>query len=319
MSFDGLCGHSACGNQGRKSGGCDDGIEPVLKAGAGHSATALQCPGQVTSPRAVHPPAEEEGAWRRGPAGEVVSPGKEQAGGAAEEVLEACGLSPTVSTTKGHHSGRLRLGGSSAREKREREDSDPPVAERLEKRKCSPRSPEGSLWLLSSPAARAPDSGASAFEDYFSPHNLSERPSCSGPGPLSRAGGLSKPERTRILEMADFSCLGKSPGSADRTRVPASASPSLQGAHAASAPPTPESSSTVGGTPGCCPQADAPRGALCPEAGGGSLTPREGHGGPVRPSEGSDEERKDLIDGNSVQEEGAPSRMWTSSEGESGR
>lgn len=81
-----------------------------------------------------------------------------------------------------------------------------------------------------------PDSGASSYEDYFSPENLQERTSGnypSGSQPLScpaplTCRSLSQRERANILEMSDLTCIGEKPRVVSLTNLNAKANSRFQ-------------------------------------------------------------------------------------------
>nr|XP_019573318.1 PREDICTED: microcephalin isoform X1 [Rhinolophus sinicus]XP_019573319.1 PREDICTED: microcephalin isoform X1 [Rhinolophus sinicus] len=349
ISFDDLCGNSGCGNQERKSGGFVDAINsdmyvssPVLKTSTIHPSASPTCLSQLTPQKPMHKLSEEEMDWLRGPGGQGVSPDKKQSEGAAEEMFrEKEGLSPVLSATTGCSLGHLRHRSSSAKRKRTSEHFHSPAKkrgkEKSRRRSGRPKlqlfKPESSPQLRSGCAVQSLDWEGSSYDDYFSPDNLEERSSESLPGcPLSSSPAqfrcrfvLSKRERANVLEMSDFSCIGKNPRSVDMTNLTANTSLSLQKprddeANTTLGCTTPEQTSAAEETAGCCRPANAQKGGVCPDGSNsaytiGELTCQKGHRGDVTPLDGSNKAVKEVDDVQSMQKEDTTSRTLSPSEG----
>ncbi|XP_059011855.1 microcephalin isoform X1 [Mustela lutreola] len=351
-SFDDVCGKVRCGSQEAALGGIVDEIvsSPALKTRSIHSAASPGCLPPLTPQKPMGSPSKVEIRGLGDPAGEVVTPAKQQSEGAAGMVFdEKCSLSPMLSATKCRPSGQSRSESSSAKRKRRSESLGAPPEERLKKR-CGgqPGRPRVRLWtsghplpLPAGPAGETAGCGMSSYDDYFSPDNLRERssepllPGCqpsAGLAQLSLSGGLSQTERRNILHMADFSCVGRSPRSVDMTDITAKMSSSLEKppqdtADTTWACLTSEGTCAAEGTPGPCQQAGAHRRAG-PHAGGrrrshmaGEPAVPQGHGGEglhgdFTPLEGSRVEMEELLVVRSGQKEDSTSRMWNSSGGE---
>ncbi|KAM5311809.1 microcephalin isoform 3-T3 [Glossophaga mutica] len=345
-SFDELCGSSGCGDQDRRLGGHVGDIQSAACVSAPAVETSSAHPqhhSRLTPRKPTRPLLEEEGNGRKDPAGGAVTPDT----GRSERVLkmcdEKCSLSPVSPALKGHHVGRSQPRGSSAKRGRVSAHLESLPEENLKRRKCGRKSPtsrvrllEQCLQLTSGPAVQPPDCAASSYDDYFSPENLRERnsetllpgwQSPSSPARFSCAVGLSKRERRSILEMSDFSCIGKSLTSADVTSSGAKASSCLReptsvepdpplGRVTAEMPPVAEEA------PGCCRQGAAQtRKGVGPEESLGPCTDPEltrpcAHRGDATPTKGSNREEKDPVGVlTGVQKEDPSSRVPSSSEG----
>ncbi|XP_034860201.1 microcephalin isoform X1 [Mirounga leonina] len=353
-SFDDPCGNARCGSQEGKLGGIVDEIKSdvcvpsaALKTSSIHSSASPSYLSQLTPRKPMGSLSKEEILQPGDPAGEVVTPDKQEA---ARMVFdEKHSLSPILSATKRRPSGHSRSKSSSAKRKRMSESSDAPPEERLKKKGCGgkPAGPRVQLWTSGSRlqlpagcAVETPGCGVSSYDDYFSPDNLRERSSEALPGfqpsaglaRFSCRGGLSQRERRNLLQMADFSCIGKNPRSVDMTDVTAKTSCSLQKPTQHTADTmwgclTSEGMCAAEGTPGCCQQAGAQRragphaeGNRCCHVDDEPALP-QGHGGEgldgdFTPLEGSSTEMKELLDMRNVQKEDSTSRMWNSSGGE---
>uniref|UniRef100_A0A452RU46 Microcephalin n=1 Tax=Ursus americanus TaxID=9643 RepID=A0A452RU46_URSAM len=326
-SFDNLCGNVRCGSQEGKLGGIVDEIKsdvcvssPVLKT---------RSPGYL-SPLTPQKPMdslskEETGRWGDA-VGVVVTLDKQQSEGETRMMSdEKHSLSPLLSATKRCPSGHSRSESSSARKKRTSERVNAPPKERLKKKRCGgkPAGPKGQLWklgrrlqLLARPAVEAPGCGVSSYDDYFSPDNLRERSSeallpglepSAGLAQFSCRGGLSQRERRNIMQMADFSCIGKNRRLVNMTDVTAKTSSSLQKptqdtADAVWGCLTSEGVCAAEGTPGHCQQAGEGLGGDFPRL-----------GGDFPPLERSSVEMTGLLDVRSVQKEDSTSGTWKSS------
>ncbi|CAK7294917.1 MCPH1 [Vulpes lagopus] len=357
-SFDNLCGKTGCGSQEEKLAGFVDQVKsdvcvssPALKTSR---VPSLASPGylcQLTPQKPTGGLSKEEIRGQRDPAAEVVTPDKQQSEGAAREGLdEKHNLSPVPSASKCRPSGHSRSKSSPAKRKRVSGSSNSHPEERLRKKRCSGKAagPQVQLWksgfrlpFTSWPAVEAPGGEVSSYDDYFSPDNLKERSSeALLPGPQPSAGpaqfscrGLSQRERRNILQMCDFSCLGKHPRSVDVvTGVPAKTSSSLQKpthkpADAMRGRLTSDGTGAAEDAPGCCQQGAAPRRERGHPAGEGcsrvdeELAPPEAHGGEglhgdLTPLEGSSAEMKGSVDVRSTQKEDRASCPWSSSGGE---
>ncbi|XP_034503367.1 microcephalin isoform X2 [Ailuropoda melanoleuca] len=355
-SFDDLCGNVRCGSQEGKLGGIVDEIKsdvcvssPVLKT---------RSPGYL-SPLTPQKPMdslskEETGRWGDA-VGVVVTLDKQQSEGATRIMSnEKHSLSPLLSATKRCPSGHSRSESSSARRRRTSERVNAPPKEGLQKKRCGgkPAGPKGQLWksgrrlqLPAQPAVEAPGCGVSSYDDYFSPDNLRERSSeallpglepSAGLAQFSCRGGLSQRERRNILQMADFSCIGKNPRLVNMTDVTAKTSCSLQKptqdtADAVWGCLTSEGACAAEGTPGHCQQAGAQR-RSGPCTDGKSCSPVDDEpalsqgcggeglggdfpqlGGDFPPLERSSMEMTGLLDVRSVQKEDSTSGTWKSS------
>ncbi|XP_016074632.1 PREDICTED: microcephalin isoform X2 [Miniopterus natalensis] len=350
LSFDDPCGNSGYGNQERESGGCVGDIKsdvcvssPALKTSSIHSLASPRYLSHSTPRKPVSQPSEEEGNGQRGPGGDVATtPGKKPSKGISEMFDAKCSLSPAA---EDHLVGHSQPKSSSVRRKRRSEQLRSPPDDRLGKKRCSRKAtvprmqlfqPEGGLWAVASSAVETPHCGGSSYDDYFSPDNLKERSSENlPPGPQSPSRpaqlgyrvGLSRRERTDILERSDFSRIGKNPRSVDTAHVTANTSSGLQ------EPRNDESCAPLGGVtsrktpaaeeaPGCYGQADARRRGdgcwegndfSCPdhELARGKEQAGRGHQGGLTPS---NKEMTEL-DAAGKQQEDTTSRMLNFSQG----
>ncbi|KAL2761566.1 microcephalin isoform 7, partial [Daubentonia madagascariensis] len=350
-SFDDLCGNSGCGNQERKLGGSINEIKsdmcvssPVLKANSIHSSVSSTYLTQLGPQKFMSNLSKKERNWQRDTIGEIVTPDKKQTEGVSREMFgEKYSLFPTLSSKKGHLLVHSIPRSSSVRRKRTSEDLHSPPKENVKKKRCRRRAvmpglqlfkSENSLQFMTRSATEALDCRESAYDDYFSPDNLKERNSENLPQsqpPSSPAHfscrSLSKRERTSILEMSDFSCLGKKPRSVNITDLIAKPSSSLQktandeGSTTLSCMTSKETFATEE-TPGCCRQAGPSQGEdTCPDGNSFSCTiddpaHPEGRHGDLTPSKGSSKETKEVVGVKSTQKEGTTSKMLNSSEGE---
>eukprot|EP00070_Physeter_catodon_P014339 XP_023971531.1 microcephalin isoform X2 [Physeter catodon] len=347
LSFDDLCGSSGCGTQQRKLGGFLDesksaacassavlkasSVRPPVSPGSLGQLTLHQSPGSL-SKGDTHP--------QRGTAGQVITPDAKPAREPAEGVFdEKRGLPPTPSVTKEERPGGPSCPQSpSATRRWVSASSSPPPGERLSRRRPpAPRlPPQSSPQRASGSAVGTLGRGGSPYDDYFSPDNLKERDSESllpgvqppaSPALLHCMRSLSRRERTCLLERADFSCIGRSPRSADGTDSTVKAVFRLQKPANYAADPglssvTSKETPAAEGTPGDCPRAEAQRRGGARPGGSGSphtldgLTPQKGRPGDFTPLKGSSEEVKGWIDVGSTQKEDTPSKMVNSPEGE---
>ncbi|XP_045042441.2 microcephalin isoform X4 [Desmodus rotundus] len=351
LSFDDGRGGSGCGHQDGKPGGRVDGIQsaacvsaPAWETGGARPSASPQHRGQWTPQKRMHPRPEEERDAQKGPAGRVTPDT-----GRSERMLkmfdEKCSLSPVSPATEGHHVGRSRPRGSSAKRGRTSEHLESPPEERPKRRKCSRKSPASrvrlfksgkSLQLSAGPAVEPPDRAASSYDDYFSPENLRERnsetllPGWQSPSSPARSKctvGLSKRERTSVLEMSDFSCIGKSLTSTDiaSSTVETSSSPPKPTSVEPNAPlgaVTPKTPPAAEEAPGYRQQGEAqtregvgPNGSPRPRT-GPELAHPPAHHSHTTPMKGSDREVKELVGVlTGVQKEGTTSRASSSSKG----
>lgn len=224
------CSHTSfddlCGNQGKKRGKSANELarkacfsSPVLKTSSSYD-SAL--PNHLSQPSPLkttdHPP-KEGTSWQKDAAGEEVDPERKQAAGVSQGVPdEKLCLSPALFALGGPKS-------SSAKRRRPADLGSPPKGS-LKKRYSGKSALTPQLFKsdhsrlsMTDPFLGTPDVGASSYEDYFSPDNLKERNSeALSPKAqplLSRSlfhsRGLSKWERRNILEMCDFTHIGKNP------------------------------------------------------------------------------------------------------------
>ncbi|XP_045391599.1 microcephalin isoform X1 [Lemur catta] len=349
-SFDDLCGNSGCGNQERKLGGSINEIKndmcissPVLKAHSIHSSASSSYLNQLSPQKFMSNLSKKERNWQRDTTGEIVTPDKKQAESISKELFdEKYSLSPTLSSQKGCllvHSVRK---GSSVKRKRTAEYLHSSPKENLKKRSSRrsimPRlqlfKSENNLQCMPRSAAETLDYGESSYDDYFSPDNLKERNSENPPQsqpPSSPAHfscrSLSKRERTSILEMSDFSCLGKKLRSVNISDLIVKPSSSLQKTGNGKVSTTlscmmSEGTSATVETPGCCKQAGPLQGEdTCPYGNSFSCTfddpaHPEGPHGDLIPLKGGSKEMKEVVGIKSTQIEGTTSKTLNSSEGE---
>ncbi|XP_036989797.2 microcephalin isoform X3 [Artibeus jamaicensis] len=338
-SFDELCGGSGCGQQDRSRGG------RTMETRSAHPSASPQHCSRSTPRKPTRPVPEEEGGGWRGAAGGAVAP---HAGPSAQVVKmrgEKRSLSPVPPAPKGCRVGRPGPGGSSEKRGRPSEHRESPREGSLERRQCGrePPAPRVRLFqaekrqqLTAWPAVEPWDYAASSYEDYFSPENLRERSSetlppgqrsPSSPARFACAAGLSKRQRTSVLEMADFSCLGRSLTSPDLAGSTAKRSARL-GEPASVQPDTalgrvaPETPPAAKGTSGCHQQGEVrteegtgPEGSGCPCT-DPELTHPPAHPGGATPTEGNDSEVKDSVGVfPGLQEEDPTSRAPSASEG----
>nr|XP_048312238.1 microcephalin isoform X2 [Myodes glareolus] len=224
------CSHTSfddlCGNQGKKRGKSANELarkacfsSPVLKTSSSYD-SAL--PNHLSQPSPLkttdHPP-KEGTSWQNDTAGEEVDPERKQAAGVSQGVPdEKLCLSPALFALGGPKS-------SSAKRRRPADLGSPPKGS-LKKRYSGKSALTPQLFKsdhsrqsMTDPFLGTSDVGASSYEDYFSPDNLKERNSeALSPKAqplLSRSlfhsRGLSKWERRNILEMCDFTHIGKEP------------------------------------------------------------------------------------------------------------
>ncbi|XP_012638668.1 microcephalin [Microcebus murinus] len=349
-SFDDLCGNSGCGNQERKLGGSINEIKsdmcvssPVLKADSIHSSASSSYLSRLSPQKFMSNLSKQERNWRRDTIGEIVTPDKKQAEGLSKEWLyEKYRLSPTLSSKKGLLLVHSVSKGSTVKRKRTPEDLHSPPKENLKKR-CSRRSImprlqlfklENSLQFMTRSAAETLDCGESSYDDYFSPDNLKERNSenlpqsqpSSSPAHFS-CRSLSKRERTSILEMSDFSCLGKKLRSVSISNLITKPSSSLQKTGNGEVCTTlnfmtSEGTFATAETPECYRQAGPLQGEeTCPDVNSFSCTiddlaHPEGPHGDFTPLKGGSKETKEMVGIKGTQKEGTTSKMLNSSEGE---
>uniref|UniRef100_A0A2I3FX66 Microcephalin n=1 Tax=Nomascus leucogenys TaxID=61853 RepID=A0A2I3FX66_NOMLE len=348
-SFDDLCGNSGCGNQERKLGGSINDIESdmcisslVLKANNIHSSPSFTHLDKSSPQKFLSNLSKEEINLQRNIAGKIVTPDQKQAAGMSQETFEEkYRLSPTLSSTKGHLLIRSRPSSSSVKRQRVSHGSHSPPKEKSKRKRSIRRSimprlqlcrSEGSLQHVAGPALEALSCGESSYDDYFSPDNLKERnsenlpPTSQLPSTLAQFScrSLSKKERTSILEMSDFSCIGKKTRTVDITSFTAKTISSPQKTangegRATLSCVTSEESSAPEETLRCCRQAG--KEDACPEGNGFSYTIEDpalpkGHDGDLTPLEGSLEEVKEAVGLKSTQNKGTTSKISNSSEGE---
>ncbi|XP_029426325.1 microcephalin isoform X3 [Nannospalax galili] len=195
---------------------------------------------------------QEDVSWQRGAVGDIAALDKTQAECVSKEMsAERHSPSPAVSTSEDH----LVCSGSkhsSAKRKGTSTDFSPP--KKKVKKKKSSRKPALHLKLFKSKHSLQSittlgtlDGGASSYEDYFSPDNLKERnsetlpPEAQSPSSPSLFchRGLSKRERTSILEKSDFSCISEKPRSISITDSTSKSSSSHENAaHGEGNPPS---------------------------------------------------------------------------------
>ncbi|KAL1772929.1 microcephalin isoform X1 [Sigmodon hispidus] len=236
------CSHSSfddlCGNQERKLGRFANEMarkaclsSPLLKASCSYDPESPNHLNQPSPQKATDPLPKEGISCQKDPAG--VSQGMPD---------EKHCLSPAVSAINEH---LVHLGpkSSSAKRKRGVELGSSPKG-KLKRRKYSSKSAlslqllksEHRLQSMTSPVPGSPDSGASSYEDYFSPDNLKERNSKTLPPEaqllaspsLFHCRGLSKRERRSMLEKCDFTCIGKNPRSITVTDLISKSTSSLE-------------------------------------------------------------------------------------------
>ncbi|XP_053453720.1 microcephalin [Nycticebus coucang] len=349
-SFDALCGNSVCGNQERKLGGSINEIKtdmcvssPVLKAYCINSSASSTYLSQLSPQKSMSNFSKKERNWQRHSCAEIVTPDRQRAEEVPKEMFdEKYSLSPTLSLKKGHllvHSAKPKS--SSVKRKKASEDLHSIPKEKLKRKRSTRRSImpglqlcqlESSLQPMTRSAAESLDCWESSYDDYFSPDNLKERHSESLPQsqpPLSPAlfscKSLSKRERISILEMSDFSCLGKNttPASTDLIAKPSSnlqKTANDEGGTTLSCT-TSEETSASKEAPVCFRQAGPQGEDTCP--GGHSFSCAidnpihlEGPHGDLSSLKGRYNEINEVVDIKSTQKEGATSKMLNSSEGE---
>ncbi|CAH6787084.1 Mcph1 [Phodopus roborovskii] len=232
------CSHSSiyglCGNQERELGrrsvnemaGMACLSSPVLKTSSSYSSLFPNCLRQPSPQKAKDHPPKEGTSWQKDAAGERAEREREQAAGVSREMPdEKLCLSPAtardIDATEEPKS-------CSAKRKRPVDLGSPPKS-KLKKKRYDRKSAlpiqlfksDHSLQFKTSPILGTPDVGASSYEDYFSPDNLKERNSEALPSEaqtlsspsLFHSRSLSKWERSSILEMYDFTCIGDKPRS----------------------------------------------------------------------------------------------------------
>ncbi|XP_042118403.2 microcephalin isoform X1 [Peromyscus maniculatus bairdii] len=241
-SFDGLCG-----NQERKPGRSANEMaskaclsSPVLKTSGSYESALPNLLSQPSPPKAADSPPQERVSWQKEAAAEKADPERKQAAAVSPGTPDEkhC-LSPAASAIDEH---LVRLGpkSSSAKRKRPADLGSPPKGKKRYSRKSALplqlfRS-DHDLQSTAGPIPGTPDVGASSYEDYFSPDNLKERnletlPPEAQPlasPSLLRSKGLSKWERRNILEMCDFTSIGKNPRSISITDFMSKGASSLE-------------------------------------------------------------------------------------------
>ncbi|KAM6221079.1 microcephalin [Rhynchocyon petersi] len=251
-SFDEICGSSRCRSPETKLGGfinenrSDSCISsPVLKTSDAQSSSSYSCLNKSTSQRPMSNFFKEEENGQQDPVGEIVTPDKRQSEGISKKIMdEKCAFSPIFSTAEGHVSVHSRPTNSSTKRKRISQCS--PSKGKLNKKMFSVQSVMPKLQLFPSEnmpqlttesVFETPDCEESSYDDYFSPDNLKERKSRNLLSELQTPSkflkfncrkSLSKNERASVLQMSDFSCMGKESRSVDVTDLKAKTRSSLQ-------------------------------------------------------------------------------------------
>lgn len=326
-SFD-LCGNSECRNQETKlreptneikSDGCI--ASPILKTNSIHSLASSTCLSHTSPQKSV-----EEINLQGDPVGEVATSNRKQAGSVSKKMW-----SPTLSTTKDHLHSRPK--NFSAKRKRMSPPDERPKKKKSSRRLVLPRlqlcKSETSPQFMTRPAVEALGGLESSYEDYFSPDNLKERdserlpsesPMPSGPA-LFHCRSLSKRERTNILGMSDFSCIGEEPRSTDFPNLTAKLSFSPQ-KHANGEGSASKKTAAPAERP------ESPRQAVLQQGGDSECPHRDssshledpahplGLGSDLTALKGGGEERRELTDLKSMEKEDASSKMLNSSVGD---
>ncbi|XP_036022384.1 microcephalin isoform X2 [Onychomys torridus] len=241
-SFDGLCGNRerklarSANEMARKA--CPS--SPVLKTSSSYDSVSPNYLSQLNPQKAADSPPKESVSWQKDAADEEADPERKQAAGVSPGIPDEkqC-LSPAVSAIDEH---LVHLGPKSSLAKRKRPadlGSPPKGKKRYSRKSALPlqlfRS-DHNLQSMTDPIPGTPDVGASSYEDYFSPDNLKERNLESLPPeaqPLAspsllHSKGLSKWERRNILEMCDFTSIGKKPRSISITDLMSKGTSSLE-------------------------------------------------------------------------------------------
>lgn len=213
-SFDDLCGNQE--KKRRKSANelarkaCSS--SPVLKISLSYDSALPSHLSQPSPQEATDSPPKEGTSWQKDAAGEQVDLERKQAAGVSQGVPdEKLCLSPALFALHGPKS-------SSAKRRRPADLGSPPKGT-LKKRYSGKSALTPQLFKsdhsrqsMTGSFLGTPDVGASSYEDYFSPDNLKERNSeALPPKALFHSRGLSKWERRNILEMCDFTHIGKTP------------------------------------------------------------------------------------------------------------
>uniref|UniRef100_A0A2K6SSU0 Microcephalin n=1 Tax=Saimiri boliviensis boliviensis TaxID=39432 RepID=A0A2K6SSU0_SAIBB len=348
-SFDDLCGNSGCGNQERKLGRSINDIKSdtcisslALTTNNIHSSPSFTYLDKSSPQKFLNNVSKEEINLQRNVVGKIVTPDQKQAAGVSQETVEECRLSPMLPSTKGHLSIRSRPRSSSVKRKRISDGSRSPPKEKCKRKRSVRRSimprlqlckSQGSLQRMARSQLQAVSCEESSYDDYFSPDNLKERNSENLPPkpqlPSSPAQfscrSLSKKERRSILEMADFSCVGKRTKTVDITRFTAKTisraqKPANGEGHAALSCVTSEESFAPEETLRCGRQAGPQqKDDACPGGNGLSYPAedpalRKGQDGDLTPSEGSLEEVKEAVCLKGTENEGTTSKISNSSE-----
>lgn len=196
---------------------------PVLRASSLYGSASPTPLRQPSPQKAPDSPSKESISLQKDGLGAVADSERKQAAGVSQGMPDEkqC-LSPMDSVTE-EHIGHLAPKSSSTKRKRACDLGSPPKGKL--KRRCRSK-PALAVQLFKSGRSLqsaaglspgTPDAEASSYEDYFSPDNLkernSERPSPEAQPPASpslfHCRGLSKWERKNMLEMCDFTCIGK--------------------------------------------------------------------------------------------------------------
>ncbi|XP_077009104.1 microcephalin [Tamandua tetradactyla] len=243
-SFDDLCANSGYRNQELKLGGFIKEINnicissPSLKINSIHSSGACNYLNEPTPQKSMSNLSEEKDTISV-----VVIPNQKQSEGTSKEIFdEKYSSSSTLSTTEDHSLLNSIPKSSSAKRKRMSECLYSSSKEKLPKKKYGMKCTMPKLKLfklanspqfMTKPVTETLHCGESSYDDYFSPDNLKERnlsecQSSSSPVQFNYRRNLSKSERISVLEMSDFSSIGKKCRSANITDFTAKTSPSLE-------------------------------------------------------------------------------------------
>ncbi|GAB1293022.1 Microcephalin [Apodemus speciosus] len=221
---------SPCGDQERKLGRSANDMagmtclsSPVLKASSFYGSASPNPLRQPSPQKAPDSPSKESISLQKDGLGAVADSERKQAAGASQGMPDEkhC-LSPKESIIEGHVV-HLAPKSSSTKRKGALHLGSPPEVKL--KRRCKRKSALAVQLFKSGPSLQStarltpgtPDVEASLYEDYFSPDNLKERnserssPKAQPPASpsLFHCRGLSKWERKNMLEMCDFTCIGK--------------------------------------------------------------------------------------------------------------
>ncbi|XP_045142637.1 microcephalin isoform X2 [Echinops telfairi] len=252
-SFDDICENAGSSNQEIKLGSLSNEIRsdfcvslPVLKTSSTHSSPSCSYFNTVTPQRPMDNLPKDKSDWKENLVGEIGTPEKRQSERVSEILDKKYPMSPILSSATSCclvHSGPRS---PSAKRKRTSPHLQSHPPKKLKKKWNSTKStkPKAQLFKLenrphsaNTSVRETSDCEDPSYDDYFSPVNLKERnskhllsefQSSLSPVQFKCRSSLSKNERAYVLEMSDFSCMGKKSRTVDIANLTAKTSSSLQ-------------------------------------------------------------------------------------------